>query len=105
MHSSDLSENAPLRRHREDLRPRSNGAPTLSGLHLLDVTQIKATQSYGGLIVATSFSDGDSLFQRMLEFDPADRITAAEALNAEYFGDEENSRATRLDIITRISDT
>lgn len=40
----------------------------------------------------------------MLEFDPADRITAAEALNAEYFGDEENSRATRPDI-TRISDT
>jgi len=49
-------------------------------------------------------SEGKDLLTRMLEFDPAARITAAEALNAEYFGDEENSRTTRLDI-TRISDT
>ena len=34
--------------------------------------------------------------QRMLEFDPAARVTAADALNAEYFADE--GGVTRLGI-------
>ena len=36
----------------------------------------------------------------MFEFDPSERVTAADALNADYFSGEENvdGRNTRLDI-------
>ena len=40
-------------------------------------------------------------FQRMLEFDPAARVTAADALNSGYFAGEENISGigiTRLDM-------
>ena len=40
-------------------------------------------------------------FQRMLEFDPAARVTAADALNSEYFAGEETVSGigvTRLDM-------